>query len=148
MRAWVESKGSLEGWWFKPLKLSVRITNEPDAHHGRARRAPRASQKHTVGEPDEHRASTARAPWASQTRTARAPRTSQARTKGKPDRHHTHLEGTWAKEWCRGIFWEFKLICIYLNISLCLLRHIDVSSRNFENGPYCSLRGGWVSQGG
>ena len=131
MRAWVESKGSLEGWWFESLKLSVRITKESDAHRGRARRAPRASQT-----------SIARASWASQTCTARAPRTSQARTKGKPDRHHAHLEGTWAKEWCRGIFWEFKLICIYLNISLCLLRHIDVSSRNFENGPYCSLRGG------
>ena len=74
----------------------MRITNEPDAHRGRARRAPRASQ----------------------TRTMRAPRTGQARTKDKPDRHHAHLEGTWAKEWCRGIFWEFKLICIYLNISI------------------------------
>ena len=181
MRAWVESKGSLEGWWFESLNLSVRITKESDAHRGRARRAPRASQTstaraprasqtstaraprasqtstarvpwasqtRTARAPRASQTSTARAPWASQTRTARAPRTSQARTKGKPDRHHAHLEGTWAKEWCRGIFWEFKLICIYLNISLCLLRHIDVSSRNFENGPYCSLRGGWVSQGG
>ena len=35
-----------------------------------------------------------------------------------------------------------NLIYIYLNILLCLLKHIDVSSRNYENSPYCSLRGG------
>ena len=78
------------------MKLSVRITKESDTHRAR-----------TAGEPDEHRA-----------RTVGEPDTHRARTKGKPDMHHAHLEGTWAKEWCRGIFWEFKLICIYLNISI------------------------------
>ena len=39
-----------------------------------------------------------------------------------------------------GYFWN--LTYIYFNIPLCLLKHIDVSSRNNENGLYCFLRGG------
>ena len=104
------------------------IASEPGVHPERARRAPRASQACTASEPGMHRARTTDESDAHRTRARHAP--------------CAHREGTWAMEWCRGIFWEFKLICIYLNISLCLLRHIDVSSRNFENGPYCSLRGG------
>ena len=129
MRAWVESKGSLEGWWFELLKLSVRITNEPNTHRGRARRAtagePDEHRARTTGEPDEHRARTVGEPDEHRAHITGEPDTHRActtdepgGTKGKPDRHHAHLEGTWAKEWCRGIFWEFKLICIYLNISI------------------------------
>ncbi|RVW75511.1 Transposon Tf2-2 polyprotein [Vitis vinifera] len=121
MRAWVESKGSLEGWWFELLKLSVRITNEPNTHRGRARRAtagePDEHRARTTGEPDEHRARTVGEPDEHRAHITGEPDTHRActtdepgGTKGKPDRHHAHPEGTWAKEWCRGIFWEFKLI--------------------------------------
>ena len=112
----------------------MRIANKSSVHRAHTASEPGVHRARTTGELDAHR----------------------VRTTDESDAHrgrarHTpcaHREGTWAMEWCRGIFWQFKLICIYLNISLCLLRHIDVSSRNFENGPYCSLRGVWVSQGG
>ena len=63
MRTYDESRASLEVWWFKLQGLceevaseldthSVHTTDEPDAHHKRARRAPLAGQTRTVGEPD------------------------------------------------------------------------------------------------
>ena len=80
MRAWVESKGSLEDWWFELLKLSVRITNEPNTHRGRARRA-------TAGEPDEHRARTTGEPDEHRARTVGEPDEHRARTTDEPGAH-------------------------------------------------------------
>ena len=84
MRAWVESKGSLEGWWFESLKLSVRITKESDAHRGRARRAPRASQTSTAGEPDEHRARIVGEPATHRVRTTDEPGAHQGQARQAP----------------------------------------------------------------
>ena len=110
----------------------ARTAGEPDAHRERAKRASRA-----------HRERARRAPRMSQTRTAGKLDTHCARTTGELDRHRACIVKAlelWS--WCRGIFWEFNLFCNYLNIPLCLLRHIDVSSKNFETNLYCSLRGG------
>ena len=111
----------------------MRIANKSSVHRAHTASEPGVHRARTTGELDAHR----------------------VRTIGESDAHHgraehapcAHREGTWAMEWCKGIFWEFKLFCIYLNIPLCLLRHIDVSSRNFENGLYCSLRGGRCLKG-
>ena len=51
MRAWVESKESLEVWWFKLQGLSEEVAGEPDAH---LERIPWASQMRTTSRPDAH----------------------------------------------------------------------------------------------
>ena len=67
-----------------------------------------------------------------------------------PDGHRARTRLMWAIEFVQmeaeGYF--LNLIYSYFNIPLCLIKHIDVSSKNNENGSYCSLRGGKVTQGG
>ena len=66
------------------------------------------------------------------------------RTVCAPDGHRARTRLMWAIEFVQmeaeGYF--LNLIYSYFNIPLCLLKHIDVSSRNNENGLYCFLRGG------
>ena len=94
-----------------------------------SRRAPRASQACTASELDTHHAHITCEPDAHITC---EPDAHRGRAKHAPC---VHREDTWAMEWCKRIFWKFKLFCIYLNISLCLLRHIDVSSDILMSPP-------------
>ena len=83
-------------WWFKLQGLCeeavgeldmdrVRTAGEPDAHRGRARHAPRASQTRTTGEPDAHHKRARRAPRVHYGRVKHAPRAHQMGFARAPD---------------------------------------------------------------
>ena len=120
-----KSTKGLEIWWFKLQGLSEETMCEPDMNRGRAKRPPRT-----------HHGRARRTLGAHRRRARQAPNAHHVHTRWKLRSHQAYVVQMKAE----GYSWN--LIYIYL------IFHY-VSSRNYENGSYCSLKweGRWLKEG-